>query len=204
MSDVKALIQANSLGLDEEKKEQLLRQASVGALSFLSPDREAGPFMLFCCGESLEEISVKTNVPMPILLVTAMQYNWADKSAILRQDPADIQKSLTNSMLVATWMAAKEQLAGVLSGKIKASDCSLIPKNPAGVEKLMQMVNAVNGIQAAPTTPSAPISVTANNVQINQTPTNTPQVSEEKSDKGKEGSDEKAEKLKRLESLGKT
>lgn len=196
MNENQALIEANELNLPEEKKQQLLRQASVGSISYLSPDREAAPFMLFCCGESIDEISGKLSIPKDIILLTAMHYKWVEKSQTIRQDPAAIQQSLVNNILVATAIAAQEELKDLLSGKKKASQCKLIPKNPAALEKLLNMVNMANGIQAPQ--PASGTTIHAQNVQINNTSKDSDKDTDKRFSETQEEKEAKYDKLTQL------
>jgi len=157
--------------IPEDIRPILESRVKKGLLGPLSPEREAGPFMLYCVGDDMEAIALKTNFPRDVLYVTAIHYDWKEKSSLLRSDskdfnPANIQKDLAHTLLVATYLATKEQLQDVLAGRKKASQCSLIPKNVQALDKLMNMVSALS----APETSVAPggTVVHAQNVQINQ------------------------------------
>lgn len=157
--------------IPEDLRDNIESRIKKGLLGPLSPDRESGPFMLYCCGDDFESISLKTNLPIDVLYVTAAHYGWLQKSASLKDkngdfSPANIQKDIGNSLLIATSLAMKEQLEDVLSGRKKPSSCSLIPKNIGSLNKLMEMVSAMHN-------PESPIGnnatvVHAQNVQINQ------------------------------------
>lgn len=175
MQSLVAAVQSSEL-VPVEEKEKIESRVRKGLLGPLSPEREAGPFMLYCCGDDLETIALKTNFPKDILYVTAIHYDWDNKAASLRSDskdfnPINIQKDLAHSLLVATYMAAKEQLQDVLAGRKSPSQCPLLPKNMHSLEKLMNMITEMNKPPEGAGSHQYPGSGTvvhAQNVQINQ------------------------------------
>ena len=155
-----------------EEREAIESRKRKGLIGPLSPERETGPFMLYCCGDDLDAIALKTNFPKEILYVTAVHYDWTKKSEGLRDgtqafNPLNIQKDLAHSLLVATSLAVKEQLKDVLSGRKSASQCPLIPKNMQSLEKLMTLITALNTAPEASAGKGGTV-VHAQNVQINQ------------------------------------
>lgn len=157
--------------IPDELRYNIESRIKKGLLGPLSPDKESGPFMLYCCGDDFESISLKTNLPIDVLYVTAAHYNWLQKSASLKDkngefSPSNIQKDIANSLLIATSLAMKEQLEDVLSGRKKPSSCPLIPKNIGSLNKLMEMVSAIHNPES-PLGNNATV-VHAQNVQINQ------------------------------------
>ena len=51
--------------------------------------------------------------------------------------------------MITTYLAIQEQLAEVLSGRKKASECPLIPKNIKDLERFMAMISNVYTPEAA-------------------------------------------------------
>ena len=164
-----------------EKKQEIIARIRKGLLGPLSPEREAGAFMLYCCGDDFESISLKTNFPLDIIYVTAAHYGWDIKAKALRSEsgdfnPVNIQKNLANSLLIATYMSVQEELKDVLAGKKSASDCKLIPNNIKSLQTLMDMVSNVHNPGVAGNQGTV---VHAQNVQINQVAEPKPEKKEE-------------------------
>lgn len=170
MDDIRALVVRNDLNLPAEKVSDLTNLLAKRSISYLSPDREAGPFMLFLCGDSLETISLKTNLPKDIIILTAIQYKWDEKANTLQKGMTELgtqtlQKEMAKSMLVATYIAVQKQLGDVISGRVSPAECPLIPKNIQSLEKLMTMIS---NITAPPEAKPGTTNVSAQNVQIVQ------------------------------------
>lgn len=179
--DIKALITKNDLELPQDEVERLKRLAAVNSISYLSPDKESTPFMLYCMGDTFEEIALKTNLPEAVVKVTAMKYEWHEKSRLYRMDVDEVKKDIAKMVLAATHIAVKKELSDVLSGKLKSS--SLIPKNVASLEKLMDLVDTVHGV-VQPAKPKAGGTVIqAQNVQINNNAVEYPEPEESKDEK---------------------
>ena len=81
-SDLKSLIVQNELNLPKEAIERLLSLNGRKGLYALSPEKEPGPFLLWCCGDDLNTISAKMNLPVDVIVATAIQYRWMEKSRI--------------------------------------------------------------------------------------------------------------------------
>lgn len=147
MDDIKALVAQNSINLPPERVASIQNMVARGSVSYLSPDKEAAPFMLYLTGESLEGVAKKTNYPVDVIYITAMRYQWADKAKNLEQDKlaalTDIQHDIIKSLAVATHVVLQKQLADIIAGRADPRDCPLLPKNIHGLEKLMNMVEAL-------------------------------------------------------------
>lgn len=169
-SDLKALVERNDLKLPSERVESLKRMLAQKAVSHLSPERESGPFLLYCLGDDINTIAAKTSFPIEVIALTAMYYKWNEKielyNKIRDKNPAEIQKDLVNSLLVATYVGISRELGDVIAGKKDAAECKLIPREIKDLEKLIAMVQSVNGAPA-PEGGSRTV-VHAQNVQINQ------------------------------------
>jgi len=164
-----AVVTENAINLPIERRDELIRQIRRNTISQLSPEKEAGPFALYMLGDSIEAIALKTNYPIDVICLTAIYYRWEVKVGELRalmesEDPVKaFQKDLANLLLVATLTSARKQLGDIIAGRADAKSSFLMPKNIAGVERLMAMINSLNEKPEAPQT-----SITATNVQINQ------------------------------------
>lgn len=201
-ADLKVLITKNELNLPKDAVDKLLSMNGRNMLVPLSPDRESAPFLLYCCGDDLEMIAAKMTLPKDVITATAIQYRWPEKAKLMRKDgnaavPNDLQKDLVNSILVATFVAMQRELSEVVSGKRLAKDCALIPSSPAALEKLMNMISALNAPPPAPPVPAAGSTVIhAETVNMGQPvpPPEKPVDSEER----------KAVKLAMLKEVGKS
>ena len=172
MDDIKALIVKNDLGLPETKTAKLIQLVNNRSVAQLSPDKESGPFLLYCTGTDFETIATRCSYPLDVVLLTAMHYRWNEKIDKLglrsvENAPNAIQKDLANSLLVATYVAMQKQLGDVIAGRMKPEKCALIPKNAYALEKLMALVTDINN-PTSKTPGEGGIAVNAQNVQINQ------------------------------------
>lgn len=212
MSDIKALVIKNELQLEQDKVNQLLSLISGrsgNSISFMSPEREAGPFLLYCCGDDLQTIATKTSWPLDVVLLTAIHYKWPEKAKSLQRDLtskniADLQKDITKMLLVATYITMQKELGDVISGRMDGSKSGLVPKNLQGLEKLMTMINdTLNPQPKEPTTGKsgmATTNITAQNVQVVQgTSPKEINATEEPEDPAKKAA--RDAKLKALEGL---
>jgi hypothetical protein len=169
MSDINALVVNNNLNLPQEKITNLLSGLKNKTISYLSPDKETGCFLLYACGSSYEEIAIKTSYPVDIIMLTAIYYRWWEKVATLgiidtNNSTSELQKDLLNTLLVATSVSIKKQLGDVIAGRIDAKHCPLIPKSPLALKQLMDMINEMN----APKEEVKPQTVIhGTNVQVN-------------------------------------
>jgi len=166
MDDLKSLILQNEFGLEQSKVMSLVTMVNARQANYLSPDKEAGLFLLFVMGKTLQEISVECSYPLDIIILTAIYYRWHQKATALGLTDADksveeIQKDILKSILVATAVTTKRELGNVIAGRDKASS-GLIPKNIQGLKQLMEAIEALN-----PKVPEASGTViNANNVQV--------------------------------------
>jgi len=166
------MIVANDLNLPKAEVNRLLSINGKQGLAPLSQDKEQGLFLLYCSGYDIDAITVKTNWPKDVILITAIHYRWVDKAKLLAQTqnitnmPLFLQKELVNSILIATFVSYQKELGEVIAGKKQAKDCALIPSSQGSLEKLINLVSAVNG--ATPPADKNTTVVHAQNVQINQ------------------------------------
>jgi hypothetical protein len=131
------------------------------------------PFLLFLLGDSIEQVAETTGTPADVMYLTAIKYCWPQKRDELAKMGqanliAQLQKHTLNKILVATSMVIDKQLKDVISGKLPAEKCSLIPRNIHGLGALMEMITAANQEPPAPQPPAQTTVVQATNVQINQ------------------------------------
>ena len=157
------------MNLPIEQVERLTRGLQSRSMTFLSPDKEAGAFMLYCINKSLTQISAQLSIPPEVILLTAMQYKWEEKIILLEKQEGglktmqELQKDLASSILVATLIAAQKQIGDFIAGRITAAECKWLPSNIQGLEKLMSLINGLQPVAQAPVT-----NITATNVQVNQ------------------------------------
>lgn len=152
------------------------RRIVTSGTSPLSPDKEVGPFLLYLLGDDVETVALKTSYPKDTIQITCQQYNWQAKRDVLLTSETgntlikDVEKSLLDNILMATYVAAMKQVGEVMTGKLDAAKCSLIPTSMQGLQRLLEMVEKANGLVA--TNQKAPEAGTtvvhADNVQINQ------------------------------------
>lgn len=158
MSDFVGLVKANELALTEIDQKRISKLFMEKAVTYLSPEREMGVFLLYSIGDDLETIAVKTNLPRDIILATAIHYRWPEKVKYLQKDalnPVFLQKELANTLLVATYQAMIRDLGQVIAGTKESKEVGLIPKNMAALQNLMDMVSKLNTIPSEPV-PQAP------------------------------------------------
>lgn len=175
MNDIQALVVKNDLSLPQERVDSLVTLLKQRSLSYLSPEKEGGPFLLYCCGDSFEVVSLKTNYPIEVVLLTAMQYKWHTKANLLQKTLADgglldIQKDMAKMLLIATHTSIQKQLGDVIAGRLDPDKCALIPKSIKGLNELMTMVNGITDKVKEIENPSpkqVPITVHGTNIQIN-------------------------------------
>lgn len=197
MSDTKVILRKNSLNLPVEQVKRIESLVDKRAISHISPDREPGLFLMYVMGESLESIAQQTQIPSDIIALTAIKYDWENKALVVQKyrnedKIGEMQKDLVNTLLAATYVTIKQELALVIAGKKDPYEVLLIPKKIEGLEKLMNLVSEINNPGAASAKGAAKSGGTviqAQNVQVNQ------QVSSSDADEIKLS---KAEKLRKL------
>lgn len=137
----------------------------------LKPDKESTPFLLFVTGHTLDDISQKMAIPKDVIYLTYFHFNWEEKKQELAKMGNiavinGIQKNIVNNLLIATHMAITRQLDDVLSGKLEARKCSIIPQNVHSLKLFLEMVSELNKItEGSEKTTNI---IHAENVQINQ------------------------------------
>lgn len=184
MEDLKALVVKNDMGYPQERVTSLLSLLQRGGISYLSPDKEAGPFLLYSCGDDLEKIAQKTNYPLEVIQLTALRYKWPDKVVALSKEVGAIglegvQLEMAKNLLIATYIVMQKQLADVIAGRADARECQLLPKNIHGLEKLMNIIENLKPKEDK----NSPMTFNGNNIQVNlttgQKALNAPQIDEE-------------------------
>lgn len=182
MTDLVPAIQTNALGLTAEVVEKTARAVRAKTAAPLSADRETGLFLLFCSGDTIDMLSFKTQMPIEIIVATAVHYQWLNKAKALGlTSPDDIaqesRKQLLRQLAIATHVSVQKQLTDIIAGREDPSTCRLIPRDIKELEKLLAMIKDLEG-----TTPPAggahPPGVTVinnpQNVQVVQQQTNLP------------------------------
>lgn len=135
-----------------ERRRVVEKSISKGQVSFLSPDKEGGPFHLFQIGNSLEVIAEKTSYPLDVIYATAVHYQWEEKlkdvtSLIVSEVPSNefvkqMQADFIKTLLVATYKREMKELGDIIAGRKDAKNNRLLPNNLHGLEKLINMVTA--------------------------------------------------------------
>jgi hypothetical protein len=143
---------STELRITPERRRVVEKAIAKGQVTYLSPDKEGGPFMLFLLGNSPELISEKTSYPLDVILATAIQYQWQEKVkevtniAITEQPNVSVVKKiktdLINSILLATYKRDMKELGDIIAGRKDAKNSKLLPANLHGLEKLINMVTA--------------------------------------------------------------
>lgn len=169
-SDLKSLVVKNEMDYPQERVTSLLSLLQRGSISYLSPEKEAAPFLFYSCGDDLTTIALKTNYPLEVIQLTALKYRWPIKAKELANEAGKIglegiQLDIAKSLLIATNILMQRQLADVIAGRAKASECPLLPKNIHGLEKLMNIITSLT----APKDDGgkSPMSITGQNIQVN-------------------------------------
>ncbi|MEM4379364.1 MAG: hypothetical protein QXL01_01575 [Thermoplasmatales archaeon] len=190
MSDTKVILRKNSLNLPTEQIVRIEKALERRDISPISSDKETGLFLLYAMGESLDSIAEQTNIPKDIIALTAVTYDWETKCLEIKKyrngdKIGEMQKDLVNTLLAATYVTIKRELALVIAGKKDPYEVLLIPKKIEGLEKLMNMVAEINspGATAAKNTAqkAGGTVVQAQNVQINQQVVTNPDSAQKES-----------------------
>lgn len=105
-------------------------------------------FYFYYMQASWDEIAHKFNVPVGLVLYTAIFYNWEKNkelvssvragTKVVRADAAFID--VITDAVVATSVVYKQQLAEVMKNPAEAAKCNLIPKNFKELSVLLQML----------------------------------------------------------------
>lgn len=150
------------------------RRIVPSGIAHLSPDKEIGPFLFYLLGDDLDAVSFKTGYPKDTLMATSARYGWEERRVTVMKDQQsgalikDLEQSLLNNILVATYAVAMRQAGDVIAGRVDASKCGLIPSSMQGLQRLLEMIESANGLVAGNQEPPAQTVVHAENVQINQ------------------------------------
>lgn len=137
-------------------------------------------FYFYYMGSTWEEIADKLNIPIGMVLYTAVHFDWWNKKKlagsvragekIKRADSAAID--LISDAVVATASLYKLQLAEVIKNPENAKNCPMIPKNYKDFMTLLQMMQSlqtkeVEGSRINASTPTVNVNI-ANMGQGNQ------------------------------------
>jgi hypothetical protein len=108
-------------------------------------------FYFYYMGASWEEIADKLNIPIGMVLYTAVHFDWFNKKKLVnsvragqkvqRADAAAID--LVTDAIVATAAVYKQQIAEVIKDPTKAKHCPMIPKNYKDFLTLLQMMQSL-------------------------------------------------------------
>ena len=142
----------------EEIKNAIGKAKEQGKVVMLADEKAAGPFFLYFLGDSYATVSEKTGWSLDIIGVTAIRNHWYEKkrasSGLDDKDAArNVMKEAASSMLAAVAHTLIAQSRDVLSGKLDASDCKIIPKNMKDLALFMQMVSQIYDLAQKPEMP---------------------------------------------------
>lgn len=179
---------------------QLAKTTAKNIGSRLPSQVEQSAFYFYYMGAGWEEIANKLNIPLGILLYTAIFYKWQDRKKLVtsvragekvtRADAAAID--LVTDAIVATAALYKQQIAEVIKDPTQAKNCPLIPKNYRDFMTLLDMLQSLQTKEAEGKSASGTV-VNVNVANLNnpaknkaetiETQTIDPILIEEKSDK---------------------
>jgi hypothetical protein len=177
MSDIKVILRKNTANLPEDQIKRIESALDKRQISPVSSDKETGLFLLYVMGDSLDTIAEQTNLPKDVVALTAAAYDWDAKCLEIKKyrnsdKLGEMQKDLINTLLTATYVSLKRDLALVIAGKKDPSEVLMIPKKIDGLKSLIDLFNFVNDPEKSNVPANATI-VHAQNVQINQVSENT-------------------------------
>jgi hypothetical protein len=108
-------------------------------------------FYFYYMGANWDEIANKLNIPIGMVLYTAVHYGWFEKKKLVnsvragekvtRADAAAID--LVTDIVVATAALYKQQIAEVIKDPSQAKNCPLIPKSHKEFALLLQMLQSL-------------------------------------------------------------
>lgn len=172
MSDIKIILRKNSLNLPEEQIKRIEGAVEKRQIAPLPAEKEVGLFLLYAMGDSIDSIAEQTSLPKDVVALTAATYDWDTKCIEIKkyrngEKIDEIQKDLINTLLMATYVSMKRELALVIAGKKDPGEVLMIPKKIDGLKSLIDLVNSVNDPDKVKIASGGTI-VHAQNVQINQ------------------------------------
>jgi hypothetical protein len=172
LSDIKVILRKNTLNLPEEQVKRIESSIDKRQILPLPSEKETGLFLLYAMGDSIESIAEQTSLPKDVVALTAATYDWEAKCLEIKKyrsgDKLDeIQKDLINTLLMATYVSMKRELALVIAGKKDPNEVLMIPKKIDGLKSLIDLVNSVNDPEKIKIATGGTV-VHAQNVQINQ------------------------------------
>jgi hypothetical protein len=126
----------------------IYRASQEGRIHSLDAEKEVGLFCLYLMGDSYENISEKTGWSLDTVAITALKYRWYEKRGACSvtnesEGAQQVLKGMLSNMLAATAHEISRQTKDIMSGKIDASECKIIPK---GVRELQQFVQVVSQV----------------------------------------------------------
>lgn len=136
------------LDMDASVKAAIRKSIAEGRAQMLSAEKEAGPFYLYLIGDSYETVAEKTGWSVDVIAITALRFHWYEKklSCGLSSDDdgaKQVLKSAMSAVLAATAHVLTEQAKNVMSGKIDASECKIIPKSVKELQMFVQTVSQI-------------------------------------------------------------
>lgn len=130
---------------------QLAKDTAIKIGACMPQQMADGAFYFYYMGASWEEIASKLNVPMGMVLYTAVHFDWFNKKKLVtsvragekvtRADAAAVD--LVTDAIVATAAIYKIQLAEVIKDPANAKNCPMIPKNYKDFMTLLTMLQSL-------------------------------------------------------------
>jgi hypothetical protein len=155
LSWLEEALQNPPLDFTEEMIKAIAQAKDQAKVVMLSHERESGPFFLYFMGDSYSTVSEKTGWGLDVIGVTALRNHWYEKRKITsglddKESARKVMKEAASSMLAAVAHTLISQSRDVLSGKLDASECKMIPKNMKDLVLFMQMVSQIYDLAQKP------------------------------------------------------
>jgi hypothetical protein len=168
-----ALVELNKDKLPADVADRIASGLKNKTIAPLSADKEPSLFILYCAGNTLEQVALKTSVPLDLVYLTSITYDWEKKRKLVGMSNAEdaallLNRDFVNTLLAATYASMSRKLGEVLAGKAGPESVPLIPRKMSDVEKLVNIVLEVNKQVAEKEAAAAKTVIHATNVQINQ------------------------------------
>jgi hypothetical protein len=172
--------------IPNEYVELLIKHVKQGAATFLSNDKEKGPFAMYLMGYDYMEIADQSGWPIETIILTSLKYKWFNKKRLLelhdeKEAAQFVLKETVNTMVAATVQVIERDMQKLMRGEINES--KYIPKDIYSMEKFLNIVGQLNNFGYADKKQVQNINVNVANLQgqtkISADETQMPQISME-------------------------
>jgi hypothetical protein len=138
--------------ISDDQWEQAKTHATVSG-NKLSAQSEDAAFYFFLLGDTWEDIAVRLNLPIGLLLYTCLNNKWHEKRTVLTKTASKnkLQKAdqaamdLLTDSVVATTAIYKSQITAAMRDPANAANCPFIPKNFKELQTLLQLLKMFQG-----------------------------------------------------------